>query len=101
MITNNLFSLRLAQPEDSDGRAIGEYEVFLADAFGKPVSETRAVRADKSGEERTHKVTLSLLPGIQTDKSAEYFVIVREKGQSTRVLSRTKYQVNITFAMKF
>ena len=101
VITNNLFSLRLAQPEDSDGRAIGEYEVFLADAFGKPVSETRAVRADKSGEERTHKVTLSLLPGIQTDKSAEYFVIVREKGQSTRVLSRTKYQVNITFAMKF
>jgi hypothetical protein len=101
-ITNNIFNLKFTQTAANDGsKAVAEYEAFVIDAFGRIISDIKPIRADKSGEDLTHKVAFTLSAQEKFDKAAEYFVAVRYKGEETTLLSKTQYQINIAFAADF
>lgn len=101
-ITNNIFNLRFVQNEPvSAGKEKAEYETFVVDSFGQVISNIKAIVADKSGDDLTHKVTYSLSAQEKFDKASAYYVVLRYQGAGTNVLSKTQYQINIEFASDF
>lgn len=101
-ITNNIFNLRFKQSEAADnGKAATEYEVFVIDSSNNTVSNVKSIATDLTGDSLVHKVSFTLSSKEQFDKNAAYYVVVRYKGASDEILSKTQYQINIAFASDF
>lgn len=102
LITNNIFPVAFIQTEAvSDQCKEGKYEVFAVDSSGQMISNISEIDADGSISGMEHRATLILSAHGEFDKSADYFVVIREKGKDTEILEKIPYKINIEFASEF
>ena len=102
LITNNIFPVVFIQTEAvSDQCKEGKYEVFAVDNSGQMISNISEIDADGSISGMEHRATLILFAHGEFDKSADYFVVIREKGKDTEILEKIPYKINIEFASEF
>lgn len=103
VISNSIFTLRFYQKEPVGGKvAKAEYEVFMADASGNPVSDKQTVIADKNSENAADRVfnPRFTLKGIEFNKTDAYYLTIVEKG-TTNVIDRIEFTIDIAFTGDF
>ena len=102
-ISNSIFSLDFYQTEPVSGKtAAATYDVYMADATGRVVSDTKTIIADKAstnGSERVFRTRFTL-KGIEFKKTETYYLTIVEKG-TTNVTDRIEFTIDIAFANDF
>ncbi len=102
-VSNSIFSLEFYQKDAVSGKvAAAEYEIFMSDAVGKPVSDRQTVIADKTstnGSDRVFRTRLTLR-SIEFKKTETYYLSVVETG-TTNVVDRIEFTIDIAFANDF
>ena len=103
MITNNIFNIIFEQSSPVSAIAHAcEYEAFFTDVNGNIISNIRIINADISDNTVLNHKTAFTLSGQDTfDKSADYYLCLRYKGDGTNVLNKTPYRINIEFTADF
>ena len=101
--SNSIFSLDFYQKEAVGGKiAPATYEVFMADAFGKPVSDKKKIIADKTsqnGSERVFRVRLTL-KSIEFKKTEVYYLTVVDT-ETKNITEKTEFRIDIAFINDF
>lgn len=101
-ISNNIFTLRFQQiAEATDSAENAEYETFVIDAFGRTISNIRALNTANVEKSSPYRVTYTLGAQEKFDKAAECYVVLRYKDAGTKILSKVRYKINIAFASDF
>lgn len=102
-VSNSIFSLDFYQTEPVSGKtAAATYDIFMADASGKGVSDTKTVIADKTsanGSERVFRTRFTL-KSVEFKKTATYYLTVVEKG-TTNVVDKIEFTIDIAFVNDF
>lgn len=102
-ISNSIFSLDFYQKEAVGGKiAAATYEIYMADAAGKPVSDRRTIIADKTsgnGAERVFRTKFTL-KSVEFKKTDTYYLTIAEKG-SANVVERIEFTIDIAFVNDF
>lgn len=102
-VSNSIFSLDFYQTEPVSGKtAAATYDIFMADASGKAVSDTKTVIADKTsanGSERVFRTRFTL-KSVEFKKTATYYLTVVEKG-TTNVVDKIEFTIDIAFVNDF
>ncbi len=102
-ISNSIFTLDFYQKEPVGGKIAGaEYEIYMADASGKVVSDRQTIIADKTstnGAERLFRGRFTL-KSIAFKKTDTYYLTVAEKG-TANVADRIEYTIDIAFVNDF
>lgn len=102
-VSNSIFSLDFYQTEPVSGKtAAATYDIFMADASGKAVSDTKTVIADKTsanGSERVFRTRFTL-KSVEFKKTATYCLTVVEKG-TTNVVDKIEFTIDIAFVNDF
>lgn len=102
-ISNSIFSLDFYQTEPVSGKtAAATYDIYLADAAGRVVSDTKTVIADKTGHngaERVFRIRFTL-KSVAFSKTETYYLTLAEKG-TTNILERIEFTIDIAFANDF
>ena len=102
-VSNSIFSLDFYQTEPVSGKTVAAtYDIFMADASGKAVSDTKTIIADKTsnnGSDRVFRTRLTL-KSVAFQKTQTYYLTVVEKG-TTNVVDRVEYTIDIAFANDF
>ena len=102
-VSNSIFSLDFYQKEAVSGKvAAAEYEIYMSDAAGKPVSDRQTVIADKTSTNGSDRVfrTRFALKSIEFKKTETYYLTIVEKG-TTNVVDRIEFTIDIAFANDF
>ncbi len=102
-ISNSIFSLDFYQKDAVGGKlSAATYEVYMADASGKPVSDKKMIIADKTSNndsERLFKVGFAL-KSIEFKKTDAYYLTIAEK-DSGNVIDRVEFTIDIAFINDF
>lgn len=102
-VSNSIFSLDFYQKEAVSGKvAAATYEIYMADASGKAVSDKKTVIADKTSNNGSDRVfrTRFTLKGVEFKKTDTYYLTVVEKG-TTNVTDRIEFTIDIAFVNDF
>lgn len=102
-VSNSIFSLDFYQKEAVSGKvAAATYEIYMADASGKAVSDKKTVIADKTDNNGSDRVfrTRFTLKSVEFKKTETYYLIVAEKG-TTNVTDRIEFTIDIAFVNDF
>ena len=102
-ISNSIFSLDFYQTEPVSGKtSSATYDVYMTDASGKAVSDTKTVIADKTSNNGSERVfrTRFTLKSVEFKKTETYYLTVVEKG-TTNVTDRIEFAIDIAFANDF
>ena len=102
-ICNSIFSVDIYQREPSVGKTLpAEYDVYLCDGAGNPVSDKKTVIADKTGTNDRDRVTRVrfTLKSMAFDRNESYFLVISDRETGT-VADRTPYTVDIAFVNDF
>ena len=102
-VSNNMFALDFLQKDAVGGKITkAEYEVFMADLTGSPVSDKKTIIADKTDSDasnRTSRIRLTLM-SKDFKKTDTYYLTVVEKG-TANVIEQTEFTIDIAFANDF
>lgn len=102
-ISNSIFSLDFYQKEAVNGKiAACTYEIYMADASGKAVSDKKTVIADKSSSnspDRVFRVRFTL-KSEEFKKTESYYLTIVEKG-TANVTDRIEFTIDIAFVNDF
>ena len=102
-VSNSIFSLDFYQTEPVKGKVTkAEYEVYMADVAGKPVSEKMFIIADKTSadaSERTFRVRF-MLKSLEFKKTDTYYLMIVEK-DTTNVIEKVEFNIDVTFVNDF
>ena len=100
-ISNMIFSLDFYQKDAvSANREAATYLVWFTDEYGKPVSDTQKIIADKTSEngaDRTFHCNFNLKSMKFSNTATYYLVIADEQGQQMQ--QREQFQIDIAFAI--
>ena len=102
-VSNSIFSLDFYQKEAVSGKvAAATYEIYMADASGKAVSDKKTVIADKTSNNGADRVfrTRFTLKSVEFKKTDTYYLTVVEKG-TTNVVDRVEFTIDIAFVNDF
>lgn len=102
-VSNSIFSLDFYQKEAVSGKvAAATYEIYMADASGKAVSDKKTVIADKTSNNGSDRVfrTRFTLKSVEFKKTENYYLTVVEKG-TTNVTDRIEFTIDIAFVNDF
>ena len=102
-VSNSIFSLDFYQTEPVGGKTVAAtYDIFMADASGKAVSDTKTIIADKTGTNGSERVvrTRFTLKSVEFKKTETYYLTMVEKG-TTNVIERNEFTIDIAFANDF
>lgn len=102
-VSNSIFSLDFYQKEAVSGKvAAATYEIYMADASGKAVSDKKTVIADKTDNNGSDRVfrTRFTLKSVEFKKTETYYLIIAEKG-TTNVTDRIEFTIDIAFVNDF
>lgn len=102
-VSNSIFSLDFYQKEAVSGKVTAAtYEIYMADASGKAVSDKKTVIADKTDNNGSDRVfrTRFTLKSVEFKKTETYYLIVAEKG-TTNVTDRIEFTIDIAFVNDF
>ena len=102
-VSNSIFSLDFYQKEAVSGKiTAATYEIYMADASGKAVSDKKTVIADKTsanGSERVFRTRFTL-KSVEFKKTDTYYLTVVEKGTATPV-EKIEFTIDIAFVNDF
>lgn len=102
-VSNSIFSLEFYQKEAVSGKvAAATYEIFMADASGRAVSDKKSIIADKTSSNESDRVfrTRFMLKSLEFKKTDTYYLTVVEKG-TTNVTDRIEFTIDIAFVNDF
>ena len=102
-VSNSIFSLDFYQKEAVSGKvAAATYEIYMADASGKAVSDKKTVIADKNSNNGSDRVfrTRFTLKSVEFKKTETYYLTVVEKG-TINVTDRIEFTIDIAFVNDF
>lgn len=102
-VSNSIFSLDFYQKEAVSGKVTAAtYEIYMADASGKAVSDKKTVIADKTSTNGSDRVfrTRFTLKSLDFKKTDTYYLTVVEKG-TTNVTDRIEFTIDIAFVNDF
>ena len=102
-VSNSIFSLDFYQKEAVSGKVTAAtYEVFMADAAGRDVSDRKTIIADKTSSNGADRVfrTRFTLKSQDFRKTDTYYLTVVEKG-TVNVTERTEFTIDIAFVNDF
>lgn len=102
-VSNSIFSLDFYQKDAVSGKvAAATYEIYMADASGKAVSDKKTVIADKTSNNGSDRVfrTRFTLKSVEFKKTDTYYLTVVEKG-TTNVTDRIEFTIDIAFVNDF
>ena len=102
-VSNSIFSLDFYQTEPVSGKiAAASYDIYMADASGKAVSDTKTVIADKTSNNGSDRVvrTRFTLKSVAFQKTASYYLTIVEKG-TTNVIEKIEFKIDIAFVNDF
>jgi hypothetical protein len=102
-VSNGIFSLDFYQKEAVSGKVTAAtYEIYMADASGKAVSDKVTVIADKTsndGNERLFRTRFTL-KSLEFKKTETYYLTVVEKG-TANVTDTIEFTIDIAFVNDF
>ena len=102
-VSNSIFSLDFYQKEAVSGKIMSAtYEIYMADASGKAVSDKKTVIADKTsanGSERVFRTRFTL-KSVEFKKTDTYYLTVVEKG-TTNPVDKIEFTIDIAFVNDF
>ncbi len=102
-VSNSIFSLDFYQKEAVGGKvAAATYEIYMADAAGKAVSDKKVIIADKTSDnsaERQFRVRFTL-KSLDFKKTDTYYLVVVEQG-TTSETDRIEFTIDIAFVNDF
>lgn len=102
-VSNSIFSLDFYQREAVGGKnSAATYEIYMADATGKAVSDKKIVIADRTssnGADRVFRTRLTL-KSMEFKKTETYYLTVVEKG-TTNIIERVEFAIDIAFVNDF
>lgn len=102
-VSNSIFSLDFYQTEPVSGKtAAATYDIYMADAAGKTVSDTKTVIADKTGSNGSDRVfrTRFTLKSVEFKKTESYYLTIAEKG-TTNIVDKIEFKIDIAFVNDF
>lgn len=102
-VSNSIFSLDFYQKEAVSGKVTAAtYEIYMADASGKAVSDRKTVIADKTSTNGSDRVfrTRFTLKSLDFKKTDTYYLTVVEKG-TTNITDRVEFTIDIAFVNDF
>ena len=102
-ISNSIFSLDFYQKASVSGKITpATYEVFMADASGKPVSDTKKIIADKTsqnGSDRVFRIRLTLR-SMEFKKTEVYYLTVVDT-ETKNITEKTEFNIDVAFINDF
>ncbi len=102
-VSNSIFSLDFYQKEAVSGKvAPATYEIYMADASGKAVSDNKTVIADKTsnnGSDRIFRERFTL-KSEEYKKTDTYYLTIVEQG-TANVTDRIEFTIDIAFVNDF
>jgi hypothetical protein len=102
-ISNSIFSLDFYQTEAVSGKtAAATYDIYMTDAAGKQISDTKTIIADKTSNNGSERVfrTRFTLKSMEFKKTEAYYLTVVEKG-TTNVIEKIEFTIDIAFVNDF
>lgn len=102
-VSNSIFSLDFYQTEPISGKTTtASYDVYMCDASGKAVSDTKTIIADKTSNNGADRVfrTRFTLKSVEFKKTDIYYLTIVEKG-TTNVSERIEFTIDIAFVNDF
>lgn len=102
-ISNSIFSLDFYQKEAVNGKiAACTYEIYMADASDKAVSDKKTVIADRTAPNGADRVfrTRFTLKSLEFKKTEPYYLTITEKA-TTNVTDRIEFTIDIAFVNDF
>ena len=100
-ISNMIFSLNFYQREAvGDNRSAQTYNLYFIDEYGKQISDTQKIIADKTGEsnqDRTFRCSFNLKQLKYSNTATYYLVIIDEQG--LMMPQREEFRIDIAFAV--
>lgn len=102
-VSNSIFSLDFFQKEAVGGKTLpATYEIYMADANGRPVSDKKIIIADKESQEGTNRVFRMrfTLKSVAFKKTDTYYLTIVEKDSATMV-DRIGFMIDIAFVNDF
>ena len=100
-ISNMIFSLNFYQREAvGDNRCAQTYTLCFTDEYGKPISDTQRIIADKTGEsnqDRTFRCTFNLKQ-LKYSSTATYYLVIADE-QGSMMPQREEFHIDIAFAV--
>lgn len=91
------------QTEPISGKTTtASYDVYMCDASGKAVSDTKTIIADKTSNNGVDRVfrTRFTLKSVEFKKTDIYYLTIVEKG-TTNVSERIEFTIDIAFVNDF
>ena len=102
-VSNSIFSLDFYQTEPVSGKLVkSDYEIYMADASGKPVSDKQVIIADKTEADASERRfrTRFTLKSVDFKKTDTYYLTIVEQG-TMNVLDRIEFAIDIAFVNDF
>ena len=102
-VSNGIFSLDFYQKEAVSGKmAAATYEIYMADASGKAVSDKKTVIADKTDNNGSNRIfrTRFTLKSMEFNKMDTYYLIISET-ETANIIDRIEFNIDIAFANDF
>ena len=102
-VSNSIFSLDFYQKEAVNGKvAAATYEIYMANAAGKTVSDKKTIIADKTSSNGSDRVfrTRFTLKSVEFKKTETYYLTIVEK-ETTNVTDRIEFTIDIAFVNDF
>lgn len=101
-ISNMIFSLNFYQKEAVGGkRAEQTYQLYFSDEYGKVISDTQKVIADKTAEdnqERTFRISFNLRQ-MKFNGTANYYLVIADE-QGLMNPQQVAFRIDIPFAVE-
>ena len=102
-VSNSIFSLDFYQKEAVSGKVTpATYDIYMADATGKAVSDKKTVIADKTspnGADRVFRERLTL-KSLDFKKTEAYYLMIVEQGTSGEA-DKIEFTIDIAFVNDF
>ena len=100
-ISNMIFSLNFYQKEAvGDNRSAQTYNLYFTDEYGKQISDTQKIIADKTGEDnqdRTFRCSFNLKQ-LKYDSTATYYLVIIDE-QGLMMPQKEEFHIDIAFAV--
>ncbi len=102
-ISNSIFSLNFYQKEAVGGKTVkAEYELYISNSDGKPVSDRQKIIADKTsqnGADRMFRIRFTL-KSCEFKKTDTYYLVIEEK-ETSETIEKYEFTIDIAFTNDF
>lgn len=102
-VSNSIFSLDFYQKDAVGGKTVeATYEIYMADASGKQVSDVKTIIADKTSpddSDRVSRIRLAL-KSMEFKKTDTYYLTIAEK-DTANIVDRIEFTISIAFMNDF